>query len=162
MAAVSSDTLLIPEVTIRPMREADVVEVTRIEQTTYGFPWTAGIFRDCLRVGYDCCVLELGYLLIGYGAISSGVGEAHLLNVCVREEFRCRGLGRLLLAHLLRQATTAGARIVFLEVRPSNVAAIRLYQALGFVQIGMRRGYYQADGGREDAIVMRRELGAGG
>ena len=87
-----------------------------------------------------------------------GAGEAHLLNLCVREQFRFRGLGSQLLRYLLQQAVVAGARVMFLETRPSNQAAIRLYQSHHFVQIGVRRGYYQAAGGREDALVMRRTL----
>jgi ribosomal-protein-alanine N-acetyltransferase len=140
------------------MQEADLAAVLALETRCYAFPWTEGIFRDCLRVGYFCSVLEIDYLLAGYGVISSGAGEAHLLNLCVREEFRCRGLGRRLLDHLLDLVSHSGARLVFLEVRPGNTAAIRLYEAMFFQQIGMRRGYYQAEGGREDALVMRRDL----
>jgi ribosomal-protein-alanine N-acetyltransferase len=94
-------------------------------------------------------------VLVGYGIIASGAGEAHLLNVCVREEFRNRGCGRALLAKLLELAQGAGAKIVYLEVRPANTAAIRLYEAMGFRQAGLRQGYYQAANGREDALVMR-------
>ncbi len=138
------------------MEEADVAAVVEIEQRVYPFPWTAGIFSDCLRVGYQCAVLELDVITVGYGIIASGAGEAHLLNVCVREEFRNRGFGRLLMTHLLTLAAGAGAAVVFLEVRPANTGAVRLYETLGFRQIGVRRGYYQAQSGREDALVMRR------
>ncbi len=145
-------------VSIRPMREADLEQVQRIEGESYRFPWTEGIFHDCLRVGYVCIVAEIDYLLVGYGVLSAAAGEAHLLNLCVAERFRCRGLGRRLLHELLDRAREARAGVVFLEARPSNTAAIRLYQALGFVQIGVRRGYYQAPGGREDAVVLRLAL----
>jgi [ribosomal protein S18]-alanine N-acetyltransferase len=155
MAVNPREAAPIPEVSIRPMRDEDVADVVRIEQVNYRFPWTEGIFRDCLRVGYGCTVLELGYVIAGYAIFSAGAGEAHLLNICVRPEFRCRGLGRRLLEHLLREMRGLGARVVFLEVRPSNVDAIRLYEVTGFTQIGIRRGYYQAEQGREDAIVMR-------
>jgi ribosomal-protein-alanine N-acetyltransferase len=90
--------------------------------------------------------------------MSLAAAEAHLLNVCVAEGYRCRGIGRRVLNHLLREAAANGARESFLEVRPSNFAAIRLYQSLGFRQIGLRRGYYQAFEGREDAIVLRRHI----
>jgi ribosomal-protein-alanine N-acetyltransferase len=146
--------------TVRPMNEADVATVIEIEQRAYPFPWTEGIVRDCLRVGYGCCVLEFGAVPVGYGVIAAGAGEAHLLNVCVREEFRGRGFGRALIGHLLSLAAACGATTVFLEVRPANAGAIRLYETLGFRQIGVRRGYYQTPGGREDALVMRRTLGA--
>jgi ribosomal-protein-alanine N-acetyltransferase len=102
--------------------------------------------------------MELGVVIVGYGVVAIGAGEAHLLNLCVREQFRFRGLGTRVLQHLLSQAREAEAKVIFLETRPSNQAAIRLYQASGFVQIGTRKGYYQAANGREDAIVMRRVL----
>ena len=155
MVAVSEATGL-PHMQLRAMTEADVAAVIEIERSVYPFPWTAGIFSDCLRVGYHCTILELDYVLVGYGIIASGAGEAHLLNVCVREEFRNRGFGRALLANLLELAAGAGAKVVFLEVRPANTAAIRLYEAMGFRQAGLRQGYYQAAHGREDALVMRR------
>ena len=145
---------------LRPMLESDVAAVVDIEQRVYPFPWTAGIFSDCLRVGYRCAVLELDVVTVGYGIIACGAGEAHLLNVCVREEFRNRGFGRALMNHLLALAAGAGAAVVFLEVRPANTAAVRLYETLGFSQIGVRRGYYQAVSGREDALVMRRATDA--
>ena len=158
MVAAANDAIAIPEIVPREMCETDIPAVLALESSAYSFPWTEGIFRDCLRVGYYCSVLEVNFVLVGYGIISSGAGEAHLLNLCVREEFRCRGLGRRLLDHLLDLAAHSGARIAFLEVRPANTSAIRLYQQMHFQQIGMRRGYYQAEGGREDALVMRRDL----
>jgi ribosomal-protein-alanine N-acetyltransferase len=90
--------------------------------------------------------------------MSVGAGEAHVLNLCVSDSYRCRGLGRRMLAYLLERGAAAGMSEAFLEVRPSNTAAIRLYQAIGFEQVGMRRGYYQAAGGREDAAVLRLTL----
>jgi len=148
----------LPEVKVRPMIDDDVEHVLRVEQASYTFPWSAGIFHDCLRVGYQCSVLEVGPVIGGYSVLSSGAGEAHLLNLCVRDEFRFRGLGRMLLLHMMQQARSNGARLIFLETRPSNLAAIRLYHSQSFVQIGIRKGYYQAVGRREDAIVMRRTL----
>jgi ribosomal-protein-alanine N-acetyltransferase len=162
MAAVREDFRTVPEVQIRPMMEIDLGEVAVIEQKSYTFPWSENIFRDCLRVGYTCRALDLAGQVIGYGVMSLGAGEAHILNVCVREEFRSRGFGRRLLEHLLERAAASGVGEAFLEVRPSNLSAIRLYQHLGFEQIGIRRGYYQATDGREDAIVLKRELTAPG
>ncbi|MDR2215712.1 MAG: ribosomal protein S18-alanine N-acetyltransferase [Nevskiaceae bacterium] len=139
----------------------DVVTVQTLEKQTYPFPWTQAIFRDCLRAGHYCCVVELDDVLIGYGVLSSGAGEAHVLNLCVAEPWRGRGIGAHLLAHLLEFARSLNVQEVFLEVRPSNTNAIRLYQSQGFAQIGIRRGYYQAVGGREDAVVLRKVLGKG-
>ena len=147
-----------PDVAIRPMTEADVAGVVALERASYQFPWSEGIFRDCLRVGYVCRVLTLGNQVIGYGVMSVGAGEAHILNLCVADAYRCRGLGRRMLGYLLERGAAAGMSEAFLEVRPSNTAAIRLYQAIGFEQVGMRRGYYQAVGGREDAAVLRLTL----
>jgi [ribosomal protein S18]-alanine N-acetyltransferase len=158
--AAQLDTISLPQTRLRAMQEADVAAVVEIEQRVYPFPWTAGIFSDCLRVGYHCAVLELDVITVGYGILASGAGEAHLLNVCVREEFRNRGFGRALMMHLIALAAGAGAAIVFLEVRPANTTAVRLYETLGFRQIGVRRGYYQALSGREDALVMRRAIDA--
>jgi ribosomal-protein-alanine N-acetyltransferase len=157
---VASETPGLPQARLRPMTDADLAAVIAIERSVYPFPWTEGIFADCLRVGYHCTVLELDYVLVGYGIVASGAGEAHLLNVCVREEFRNRGFGRTLLNGLLQQAAQAGAEVIFLEVRPANTAAIRLYEAMGFQQSGWRAGYYQAAVGREDALVMRRAISA--
>src|SRR5499427_10069637 len=150
--------LLAPEVVIRAMRGNDVADVVAIERASYQFPWSEGIFRDCLRVGYVCRVVTLSRQVMAYGVMSLGAGEAHILNLCVGETYRCRGVGRRLLTSLIERATTAGMGDAFLEVRPSNTAAIRLYLALGFEQAGMRRGYYQAANGREDAAVLRRAL----
>lgn len=147
-----------PEAAIRPMHELDVPVVVAIERSAYQFPWSEGIFRDCLRVGYVCRVIEVGTDIAGYGIMSMGAGEAHVLNVCIREEYRGRGLARKGLLYLLDRARNAGMYEAFLEVRPSNTAAARLYDSLGFEQVGVRRGYYQATHGREDAAVLRRIL----
>ena len=157
MVAARND-LPIPQVQLRPMAEEDLARVAAVERESYSFPWSEGIFRDCLRVGYVCRVVEIGFDLVGYGVMSTGAGEAHILNLCVRETMRGRGIGRTLLRQLLDLAVEAGVEDAFLEVRPSNLAAIRLYQSLGFVQVGVRKGYYQAAGGREDATVLRLDL----
>ena len=148
----------LPQADIRPMHELDVPAIVAIERAAYQFPWSEGIFRDCLRVGYVCRVVDVGGELAGYGIMSVGAGEAHILNVCIRDEYRCRGLARKILLFLLDRARTAGMYEAFLEVRPSNIAAARLYHSLGFEQVGVRRGYYQATVGREDAAVLRRIL----
>lgn len=158
MAVVRQDAVGMAELSFRNARDADVPEILRIERLSYPFPWTEGIFRDCLRVNYTCRVAEISYALAAYGIMSVAAGEAHLLNLCVAGEYRCRGIGHRLLAHLLEVAASAGAGEAFLEARPSNTSAIRLYQSLGFVQIGVRRGYYQAVDGREDAIVLKRRI----
>ena len=140
------------------MHELDVPVIVAIERDAYQFPWSEGIFRDCLRVGYVCRVVDVGGDMAGYGIMSVGAGEAHILNLCIRGDYRGRGLARKLLEFLLERARASGMREAFLEVRPSNTAAAHLYHSMGFEQVGMRRGYYQAVGGREDAAVLRRIL----
>ena len=143
---------------IRPMRPEDVPAVLEVERDSYRFPWSDGIFRDCIRVGYLCRVVELDGAVVGYGVLSQGAGEAHVLNVCIRADMRCGGLGRRLMVELLEQARAAGMQYAFLEVRPSNPAARQLYESMGFERIGLRKAYYQAPGGREDALVYRLAL----
>jgi ribosomal-protein-alanine N-acetyltransferase len=155
MATSAEQLSALPEVTIRPMADADVSAVVAIELASYRFPWSEGIFRDCLKVGYVCRAVVVYDAVAGYGIVSTGAGEAHILNLCIREDLRCRGIGALLLEDLLQRAAAAAVDYAYLEVRPSNIAAIRLYQAFAFEHIGARRGYYQAPGGREDAAVFK-------
>src|ERR1700704_2121180 len=98
----------VPDVLIRPMAESDVADVIAVERASYQFPWSEGIFRDCLRVGYVCRVVTLGDRAIGYGVMSVGPGEAHILNLCIGELFRCRGVGKRLLEHLIERGVAAG------------------------------------------------------
>jgi ribosomal-protein-alanine N-acetyltransferase len=158
MATAPELLATMPDVVIRTMTESDVSSVVAIERAAYQFPWSEGIFRDCLRVGYVCRVVCMGDEVIAYGVMSVGAGEAHILNLCVNAHFRCRGVGKQLLGYLVDRARAAGMGEAFLEVRPSNTAAIRLYQSVGFEQVGIRRGYYQAVGGREDAAVLKLAL----
>ena len=158
MATAPEHFAPLPELAIRSMADADVPAVVTIERASYRFPWSEGIFRDCLRVGYVCRVASQFDDVIGYGIVSSGAGEAHILNLCVCAALRCRGIGTLLLEDLLQRAAATGVDAAYLEVRPSNTAAIRLYQAFDFQHIGTRRGYYQAPDGREDAAVFKLAL----
>lgn len=147
------------DIQIRLMTEADVAAVLAIESTAYEYPWTRGIFDDCLRVGYSCWVLTIETGIAGYGILSAAAGEAHLMNLCVSPDQQGRGLGRRLLKRMLDVARLYQASTLFLEVRPSNLAAIALYQSDGFDIIGRRPGYYPANSGaREDAVVMSRRL----
>ena len=144
--------------TLRDMAAADIADVALVEATSYLFPWSEGIFRDCLRVGYCCRVLRCGDETVGYCIISFGANEAHLLNLCVRPDLHGMGLGRHLLWHALELARDAGVKTMFLEVRPSNEIALSLYRSEGFVEVGYRRSYYRGVNGREDALVLALEL----
>lgn len=136
------------------MRRSDLDEVHRIEDASYPFPWSRGIFADCLRIGYCCRVAELGGELAGYSILAVGAGEGHLLNLCVAPDHRRAGLGQALLEGVLVDARLLQAKRLFLEVRPSNRAAFDLYRANAFRVIGRRPGYYPSWDGREDALVM--------
>jgi ribosomal-protein-alanine N-acetyltransferase len=157
-AQVADASEAAPAAALRPMRDGDLDAVMDIERRAYPFPWTRGIFRDCLRAGYPALVLVAGGSVVGYGLLSVAAGEAHILNVCADPALPRQGHGRRLLRALLLQARGRGAQRVFLEVRPSNPAAIALYDAEGFNEIGRRPRYYPAASGREDAIVMALEL----
>ena len=146
------------DIRFRPMSMPDVALVAAVERASYPFPWSEGVFRDCVRVGYLCRVVEAAGEIAGYGIMSFGAGEAHVLNICIRSDLRGRGVGRDLMDYLLDRARDEYMQDVFLEVRPSNTVAIRLYEAIGFQRIGLRKGYYQAAGGREDALVYKLAL----
>ncbi|MFL6621258.1 MAG: ribosomal protein S18-alanine N-acetyltransferase [Sulfurifustaceae bacterium] len=143
---------------LRPMRDTDLNAVLDVERAAYEFPWTRSIFRDCLRIGYYCFVYEAPTGLAGHGIMSIGADECHLLNICVHPEYQHRGLGRALVKFLLAMAERKGAQIALLEVRVSNATAYRLYTQLGFDEIGIRKDYYPARYGREDAIILARDL----
>lgn len=142
----------------RPMRGGDLDRVMEIEPTLYSHPWTRGNFDDSLTAGYSCWVVECAHDLAGYGILMLGVREAHLLNLSVAGAWQRRGFGRMLLEHFVRVARASDAAQLFLEVRPSNEVARRLYLEFGFRDITLRRGYYPAGRGREDAILMGMSL----
>jgi len=136
------------------MSEADLPEVVAIERTIYTHPWTAGNFADSLRAGYDCRTWRIQGELVGYFVLMSAAGEAHLLNLSVAASHQRRGHGTALLREAARIAKGRGAQAIFLEVRPSNQAGQRLYTRFGFRKVGLRRDYYPAASGREDALVL--------
>ena len=140
------------------MQESDFDAIMEIENSVYPFPWSRGIFADCLRVGYSSWVLELEREIIGYAVLSAGAGEAHILNLCVAIEHQRQGHGAHILNRLLDLARWHHAKTLFLEVRPGNHSAISLYQQFDFNVVGRRPNYYPAAEDREDALVMAREL----
>lgn len=147
-----------PEPHIRPLAERDLDPVVAIEREIYEFPWSLGNFRDSLAAGYSCWACHGADGLVGYAVMMIGAGEAHLLNLSVAAPCQRRGYGRQLLEHLMGVARSYGARVLFLEVRPSNTAGRALYAAYGFEQVGIRREYYPARGGREDALLLNYQL----
>ncbi len=147
-----------PPTTIRDMQHGDLKMVSDIERRSYEFPWSHGVFRDCLLAGYRCIVLVRQERVAGYGILSVAAGEAHILNLCVDPEFRSLGYGERLLDEILFRARSASVREVFLEVRPSNTMALALYRKKGFYQVANRPAYYQSHQGREDAAVLAKKL----
>lgn len=140
------------------MTQGDVPTVMKNERRAYTHPWSEGIFIDCVKSGYECWLFVLEGRNIGHSVLSVAAGESHLLNVCINPDYQGRGYGRALVEHMLACARRAGARQVFLEVRSSNETAYRLYDALGFNEIGVRRDYYPDFAGREDALVLAKEF----
>jgi ribosomal-protein-alanine N-acetyltransferase len=136
------------------MQEADLQEVAAVESAIYSHPWTRGNFADSLRAGYECHTWRSGAELVGYFVLLVAAGEAHLLNLSIAAAWQRKGHGSALLREAMRVGRAAGARNLFLEVRPSNAAAKALYRRFGFRQISRRRGYYPAHAGREDALVL--------
>jgi len=152
---------------VRAMQLTDLPEVSRVEALIFQAPWTHGNFADSLKAGYDCWVFETDPFheplraleLLGYAVLMWTPDDLHLLNLSVNAPVQGRGLGGVFLRWLMRDARTRGAHGMLLEVRPSNLPGLRLYERAGFQRIGLRRGYYPAHlGHREDAIVMRRRI----
>jgi ribosomal-protein-alanine N-acetyltransferase len=148
MSAVLKDD---PE--LERMRDEDLAEVMAIEQAIYTHPWTQNNFVDSIRAGYECRTWRLNGELVGYFILMAAAGEAHLLNLSIAQPHQRRGYGAVLLGEVTALARGLGAMTVFLEVRPSNRAAQKLYTRFGFRKVAVRRGYYPAHAGREDALV---------
>lgn len=147
-----------PPVTLRPMSHEDLSLVSDIERRSYEFPWSHGVFRDCLLAGYQCVALVREERVAGYAILSIAAGEAHILNLCVDPVHRAHGYGEQLLDEILARARASDVEEIFLEVRPSNSTAFALYKKKGFHQIANRPEYYQSHEGREDAAVLSKKL----
>jgi [ribosomal protein S18]-alanine N-acetyltransferase len=146
--------MLKPNYQFLPMQMEDLDAVMAIEPHIYPYPWTRGNFSDSLSSGYSAWVLMNNENIIGYALVMIVLDEAHLLNLSVAKTWQKQGLGRLLLEHMIQIAKNNKAANMFLEVRPSNVSAIALYENMGFNEMAIRRGYYPATNGREDAVLM--------
>ena len=140
------------------MIASDLDAVAAIEKAAYPHPWTRGNFSDSLEAGYHCWIVECGGATAGYTVVMIAAGEAHLLNLTVDAPWQGQGVGRELLKFVVKLARDYGAQRIFLEVRPSNAAARALYAAAGFSEIAVRRDYYPAGTGREDAVVLELSL----
>lgn len=141
-----------------PMNERDLDTVAALEASLQVFPWSRGNFADSLAVGHSAWVLRVGGDLIGFSVVMTVIDEAHLLNIGVCQRYQGQGYGARLLRHAMENARLNHASKLFLEVRPSNERAVELYRHFGFRQIGLRKGYYPATLGREDALIFDKEL----
>lgn len=146
------------EALLRPLLAADVPAAAALEARATAFPWSAAQIAGSLEEGHAGWALARGAELLGYAVQCQVLDEATLLNIAVDPAAQGAGLGRRLLGQVLAAAAAAGAAVCFLEVRVGNVPAIALYRRAGFAEVGRRRAYYPAAEGREDALVMRREL----
>lgn len=151
--------VLLPQFEFLPMAASDIDAVLEIENDIYPFPWTAGNFHDALLAGYSGWIFRVDGRLVGYAVVMMVVDEAHLLNISIERGVQGQGYGARLLQFVMELAAAHGGRQLLLEVRLSNAPAIKLYRQFGFEQIGVRRGYYPAPVGREDAFVLRRAIG---
>lgn len=144
------------DLSLRKMTCADLPEVLQIEAASYEFPWSKGVFGDCIKAGYHCQVavsLDTGTLM-GYSIMMLAADEGQILNLCVAPKLRRQGVAGRLLSRQLEIARSGQASKIFLEVRPSNSIAVELYESLGFSRLAVRPEYYRAAGGREDALVL--------
>jgi len=146
------------ELCFRPMILSDVEQVMKIECDVYEFPWTERIFRDCIRVGYQCWIAQRQQRFVGHAVISVTAGESHILNLSIGQAYQRQGIGRRFIEFLVDEARERDAQTMLLEVRPSNTAAINCYNSAGFNEIGSRKDYYPANNGREDALLFARHI----
>jgi len=146
------------DLAFRPMVLEDIEAVMRLEQAVYEFPWTERIFKDCIRVGYDCWLALLEKEIIAHAVISVAAAESHMLNLSVSTKHQGKGIGKQFIQFLLDIAGKKRAEIMMLEVRPSNVQAINCYNSAGFNEIGCRKDYYPAPNGKEDALLFAKQI----
>lgn len=143
-----------PPLEFRPILESDLPGVAAIEADVYVYPWTLGNFRDSLLSGYQCIACSTGREMIGYAILMTALDEAHLLNFAVASHWHRRGIGTRFLQHLIETCRSLRLEMLYLEVRPSNLAARGMYEHFGFRKLGMRRDYYPSPTGREDALFL--------
>lgn len=143
-----------PELAFRALNENDIAAVAAIEADIYLFPWSAGNFRDSLLSGYRCIGAWVANELVSYAVVMIAVDEAHLLNLAVASQWQRHGIGAAMLTYVIDDMRNRPLEMIYLEVRPTNMAALKLYDRFGFKQLGLRRDYYPALTGREDALFL--------
>ncbi len=139
---------------LSPMLATDLAAVHAIETAANQFPWSLKNFEDSLQSGYQGWVVREAEKVIAYALVQHVLDEAHLLNICVHPAEQGKGLGRQLLNAVIDAVCLRGSNLMVLEVRRSNRRAQELYLSAGFNEMSVRRGYYPAVQGREDAVMM--------
>lgn len=147
-------------ISFRAMTRNDLPQVTAIEQSSTPHPWRESHFADSIKTGYQCLVAELDGKIIGHAVIMIAVDQADLLIITIDQAFQGQGYGQQLLNQVMEVASEKQCHTLLLDVRQSNNKAFNLYLNTGFSEIGIRRNYYPAGGGREDAIIMAMDLSA--
>lgn len=155
MMSASPDDM---QATLEKMTADHLPAALDIEMRAHQFPWSENIFYDCLSAKYDCWVYLSGAQMLGYSITTMAAGEGHILNICIDPDFQGQGYGKVLLENIFSSALQSDVKVVFLEVRPSNHVAQKLYQRYGFQDVGRREKYYPAKRGREDALIMAKVL----
>lgn len=143
-----------PTMVFRTLIDADATQMAAIEHEVYVFPWTVGNFRDSIAAGYQCTGGFIGTELVAYAVVMYAPDEAHLLNLAVKSAWQRQGLGAQMLTRVIADVRQSRREVIYLEVRPSNIAGLGLYERFGFTQIGLRRAYYPSVTGREDALFL--------
>jgi ribosomal-protein-alanine N-acetyltransferase len=143
---------------LRRMTRQDLAQVFKIEARAYDYPWSKGIFKDCLRVGYSCWVFDVAGMVQAYAIMSLAAGECHIMNLSVDPAMQGQGVGRAVLRQLIEVARHCSVDTMLLETRPSNTNALKLYRSEGFNEVGTRKAYYPAPHGREDALILAKAL----
>jgi ribosomal-protein-alanine N-acetyltransferase len=153
-----SETDLKSTLSYRPMTLDDVAYVLTVENEVYPYPWTERILQDCIRVGYDCWLAIENDSVVAHAVVSVAAGESHLLNLSVSKMHQGKGIGKLFIDFLIEIVRSKQATVMLLEVRPSNLQAISVYDRVGFNEIGCRKDYYPTDNGKEDALLYAKEI----
>lgn len=147
-----------PNLSFAKMQLSDLDKVMEIETSCYPVPWSKGVMRDCINSDYHCIVLKQADTIVGYGVLMTAYDESHLLNMCVNPKHQGQGMGKKLLNYFENICIYNRSKAFLLEVRVSSPIARSLYKSFGFQQIGVRKNYYKCIDGREDAIVMTKQL----
>ena len=135
-------------------KENDLSAIGLIENEVHAYPWTQGNFLDSIKSNHKCLMMKLNEEIIGYTVMMFVLDECHLLNISIKKSMQKKGYGSHLLKEVIRQANLAHAKTIYLEVRASNQTAIHLYDKHGFNEMSIRKDYYRAKEGREDAVLM--------